>query len=361
MTLDPLSQPVAFSMRSTEMLHPEDSLDRACSLLRNSAYPFVPVVDADRLVAAVSEQSIAETLATGVPLTEPATLAETKVPLIHPQATGADALRRMSAEGLLALLVVDEFGRVAGVVAPSDLVAQPNRVPHPPTIGGMATPFGVYLTTGSVHGGASGFALVASGALLFLLFLASDQLALYLASRYSLGAYTGYLSAAIFLLSLRSVPLSGTHAAEHMVVHAIERGEPLVPEVVRRMPRVHPRCGTNLAVAGSLYLGLNNIPWTEDQSLRMIAALLVTYLLFRPLGALVQFVVTTKPPSDRQIESGIRAAKELLDRYARTRGPVASPWQRIMNSGMLHVAAGSTGVYLLILLLIRLFNLPLQI
>jgi uncharacterized protein YqhQ len=43
-----------------------------------------------------------------------------------------------------------------------------------------------------------------------------------------------------------------------MVVHAIERGEPLVLEVVRRMPRVHPRCGTNLVAGIALFLGLAN-------------------------------------------------------------------------------------------------------
>ncbi len=31
-----------------------------------------------------------------------------------------------------------------------------------------------------------------------------------------------------------------------MVVHAIEEGEDLTLEKVRPMPRVHPRCGTNL-------------------------------------------------------------------------------------------------------------------
>jgi uncharacterized protein YqhQ len=36
------------------------------------------------------------------------------------------------------------------------------------------------------------------------------------------------------------------------VVHAIERGEPLLAESVRAMPRVHPRCGTNIVAAAFL-------------------------------------------------------------------------------------------------------------
>jgi hypothetical protein len=89
-----------------------------------------------------------------------------------------------------------------------------------------------------------------------------------------------------------------------------------------------------------------------------MAAFISAYLLYRPLGSFVQFFITTRPPSDKQLASGIAAGKELLDRYARQRGPVASPWQRILNSGMLHVAAGSSGAFLLLKGLVLLFNIP---
>src|SRR2546423_10530097 len=58
----------------------------------------------------------------------------------------------------------------------------------------------------------------------------------------------------LFLLFVRALPLVQYHAAEHQAVHAMERGEPLDPEIVRRMPRVHPRCGTNIMAGGMVFL-----------------------------------------------------------------------------------------------------------
>ena len=38
------------------------------------------------------------------------------------------------------------------------------------------------------------------------------------------------------------------HGAEHMTIHALEHGDPLTPEHVRRYPTAHPRCGTEFLV-----------------------------------------------------------------------------------------------------------------
>lgn len=38
------------------------------------------------------------------------------------------------------------------------------------------------------------------------------------------------------------------HGAEHMTIHALEAGDPLVPASVRRHPTAHPRCGTEFLV-----------------------------------------------------------------------------------------------------------------
>lgn len=359
---EPLSQPIVTSMRTTESLAPEDSLDRAASLLRHTAYPFVPILEGDRLVGGVSESGLASALADGHDLGEPCTNARFDPPRIAPTATGAEGLRRMNVEGTVALLVVDEADRVIGIVGPSDLTPQRGHTPTPPTIGGMATPFGVYLTTGTISGGAGTLALMSTGALLFGLFLAADRLAVLMAEAWpATSGFAGFASAAIFLVSMRLIPLSGTHAAEHMVVHAIERGEELTLEIVRRMPRVHPRCGTNLAVGAALFIGLFNFEWTSEQELRLLLAFLATVILYRPLGSLVQFWITTKEPTDKQIASGIRAGRELLERYRLKRGPVPSTWQRIVNSGMVQVAIGSTGVYLILKTVVILFRLPIDL
>ncbi len=365
MTQDPLALPVAASIRSTETLQPEDSIERAATLLRESAYPFVPICHGERYVSAVSESSLAKALGDGVELHASVTEASERLLPILPSATGAEALRRLHDHQEGALLVVDENDHVIGVLSASDLVPQPYRYPAPPSIGGMATPFGVYLTTGVIHGGANQFALASSGALLFTTFLIADQIGEF-AYRHA-GHNSWMLQAAnfvpllVFFVAMRLMPISGTHAAEHMVVHAIERGEELTPEIVRRMPRVHPRCGTNLAVAATLFLTLFDWEWIADQELRMIVAFLATFLLFRPLGSLVQSLITTKPPNDKQLASGIRAGKELLERYRLKRGPQPNPFQRIVNSGMLHVMAGSISAYLVVKGIVVLFKLPIDV
>src|SRR5512141_186107 len=38
------------------------------------------------------------------------------------------------------------------------------------------------------------------------------------------------------------------HGAEHMTIHALEHGDPLVPSAVRKYPTAHPRCGTEFLV-----------------------------------------------------------------------------------------------------------------
>ena len=38
------------------------------------------------------------------------------------------------------------------------------------------------------------------------------------------------------------------HGAEHMTIHALEAGDPLVPEAIRKYPTAHPRCGTEFLV-----------------------------------------------------------------------------------------------------------------
>ncbi|HRK23140.1 MAG TPA: DUF1385 domain-containing protein, partial [Fimbriimonadaceae bacterium] len=149
------------------------------------------------------------------------------------------------------------------------------------------------------------------------------------------------LTFGLFLLGMRAIPLSGTHAAEHKVVHALERGEPLELEVVRRMPRVHPRCGTNLAVGASLFLGLAGWQAIADPQLRLLLAAMVTLFVWRPLGNLVQLAVTTKPPTDRQLLGAIRSGEDLIRKVHSRRRMRPSFGERLLATGMPHVLGGS--------------------
>ncbi|HVL39822.1 MAG TPA: DUF1385 domain-containing protein, partial [Fimbriimonadaceae bacterium] len=204
---------------------------------------------------------------------------------------------------------------------------------------------------------------VATGASLFSMFLLGSILAdqtLRLAPA-SWGQMFVPLQLAFFLLAMRLLPISGIHAAEHKVVHAIEREEELRPEIVSRMPRVHPRCGTNLAAGVSLFLGLGGAHWIPDQQLRLLVAALATLALWRPLGSALQLYVTTRPPTKKHIEMGIRAGRELLEKYRASDGRRASIPIRIWNTGILHVMTGSTLCYLFAYALVKAFKLPIPL
>lgn len=348
--IQPLSQPVGASMRPIEPLDAHDSIARAAATLRESAASFLPVLRDGRLIGVVTERSLAKALAMGLgPLSSADTATESEIPTITPFATGAEALRRLAETEEREIAVVDADGRFLGVVAASDLFPRMSLTPHLPMIGGMATPFGVYLTAGGVRAGASHLALVSTGMLLFTLYLAATAVGYWAADRFPAWFGTGPWPSwayegvpfLLFLIGMRLIPLSGTHAAEHKVVHALERGEPLELEVVRRMPRVHPRCGTNLAVGASLFLGLSGWNWVGDQSLRLIVAMLATLVMWRPLGNLVQSLITTKPPTDRQLMSGIRAGKELIRDVQQRRQSHPSFGRRLLATGMPHVMGGS--------------------
>jgi hypothetical protein len=274
---------------------------------------------------------------------------------------GAEALRIFNETGRHAIAVVDVMGHAVGVLTPSRLFHPHRTAYRPQLVGGLATPFGVYLTNGVVGGGAKGWALASAGAALFLTFLGAMVAVVAVLNLTNLSvpdAWMEFATVVLFLVGLRVIPLSGIHGAEHMVVHAIERGEELRPEVVRRMPRVHPRCGTNIAVGAMMFIGLSNWAWTPDQGLRLLVAILATLFLWRPLGSLAQYLFTTKPPSDSQLLGGIKAGQELLAASARSRRAHPGPLHRFLASGILHVMAGAFVAQLLALGLQAILNLP---
>lgn len=255
-----------------------------------------------------------------------------------------------------------------GVVARFDLAAARLKTLAPPRMGGMATPLGVYLTDGVHAGGAGNFGLFLSGVVLGVLSLASNLIVSgaallcserlrfdvmrYVALHYGdLGSRFGYELGSLAVLPvmmalLRLMPLAGYHAAEHQVVHCIERGEMLEPGNVRRMPRVHPRCGTNIAAAAALFSGVlcaGVIGWQTIIGAVAPAALL-TLSFWRPLGSFLQQNFTTRPASDKQIRSGIKAAEDLLAKYRQDVTTAPTIRSRILGSGLLQIFAGVLAV-----------------
>jgi CBS domain-containing protein len=333
----------------------EASLRTAAERMREQRLPIVGIVEDNQLVGAISELSLASSLAHGARADDSIEGALMRQPpTIAPYQSGAEALRKFEWAGTAALLVVDDSGQLLGVLCPSDLYPHRPHTPRPLVVGGMATPFGVYLTTGGVSAGATGLPLVLTGMLLFTLFLGGYGLSIAMATWLEMANAPAAMVQLVldavpflvFLVSLRSLPMAGTHASEHQVVHAIERGEELTVENVRRMPRVHPRCGTNLAVGMSLFLTLGTLTAIESPVFRLLIAAVLTLMLWRPLGSIMQQYVTTRPATERQLTASVSVGRELLQRFSEARIVTPSFWQRIWNSGILHVLLGSQLGYL---------------
>ncbi|BDI31141.1 hypothetical protein CCAX7_31920 [Capsulimonas corticalis] len=284
-------------------------------------------------------------------------------------AEAADALRQVG-ESTLPVFDPETGALIGHFVRP---VAEPAE---PPRLGGMATPLGVYLTDGVSSGGAGFWGLVLTGVVLGLvsvfvqalcsrmgtwadlslplLFLRWPQLYLHLTPLMAgIEQLIGFTPLLLVFVVLRMLPLAGTHAAEHQVVHCVERGQPVVPEMVRSMPRVHPRCGTNFYAAMILFLTIfvtvfsaamaHAFTVADSATFGVILAAPVALRYWRTVGGFLQYWLATRPATDKQIESGIRAAREVLERRAVAtvhRLPAMRLARRIWSMGLAQVLIG---------------------
>lgn len=380
---------VADKLQRVLPAYPDDSLLRAAELMTQGGAGVLPILEYGTPVGVLTESRLREAVQQGADWLTPVAqwMDENflRLPIDMPLEEAAETLAYTQQP----VLGVDPWGRYVGVITLAGLAARPISLPQVGIIGGMATPLGVYLTNGAVSAGASGLGLMLTGALLFALFLLANWLViggmLWAQQQYGIPLYSYYNSPfagqwflfsdvmglvlrssifIVFLLLMRLLPIAGTHAAEHKVVHAIERGEPLTLEVVRRMPRVHPRCGTNLVAGIALFLGLSRVfqfgaPEGDARDFALLMALLFTLLFWRNFGALLQWIATTKPPTDRQLLQAIRVGEELL-RKARPLGGTLPPLgMRLLHSGLLQILIGAWGLMALLYLLESLLGITL--
>jgi hypothetical protein len=266
-------------------------------------------------------------------------------------------------------MVQDGPGGLLGIVTRAELVSAVCGRVRPPLVGGMATPFGVYLTGGGVRGGVGDLALMTTG-----MYLATIQIVAYVIAYYVVGPggwiyripapldWLNWVASSgqepsrwLFFALLFKISwfITGYHAAEHQVVHTLEAGDDLQAEVVRKKPRVHPRCGTNLVAAVLImtwFWSRRNTPADVD-GLLLVAALLTTVFLWRRIGGWIQQHITTSPANPKQLHSGIVAAQELMDRYQQRPEPRVPLMRRIWNMGLIQVMGGSLVIMGLIILL----------
>ena len=189
---------------------------------------------------------------------------------------------------------------------------------------------------------ASAVAIVAGIGLFFFLPLALTQgiahLAPALGTGFAFNGVDGLIRLGVFLVYLALIAqwseirrVFEYHGAEHMVVSAYEHGDPLTVAGARAHSTRHPRCGTNflLVVVAVSVVVFSFIPGPGG-----FVAKFFSRLALLPLVAGVAFEVlrlggrpragwlavpgywlqalTTRPPSDDQIEVALRALREVL-------------------------------------------------
>jgi uncharacterized protein YqhQ len=107
------------------------------------------------------------------------------------------------------------------------------------------------------------------------------------------------------------------------------------------MPRVHPRCGTNLAVGALVFTGIVQVTWSTFQEAGALLALVLTLSVWKPLGSLAQKFVTTKTPRDKDVDGAIAAAEELIAKYRQGDRRVPTVTSRLVSSGLPLILIGS--------------------
>lgn len=382
-------QPIGQLAVRVKVVEPDDSIAKAAEAVRASHVGAVPVIEDGRLIGQVTADLLADYLMEVGPMGIKAlTIADLPlVPLIAlPESLApSEALLFFQTNALESAAVVDNSAGFLGLITRAELVSAVCGAVRPPLIGGMATPFGVYLTGGGVRGGVGDFALVTTG-----IYLASLQAVALLVSEYLFAAPSGVvyqipalaerlpavrlpvvdLSLVVFAILFRLSWITGYHAAEHQVVHTIEAGDELSPEVVRRKPREHPRCGTNLVAAVMImtffWTASREVlfyPWLATplswiDALNPVLAMLVTFFYWRRFGGWIQRNITTRPATPRQIDSGIAAGRQLMERYQLRAIGRRRRFDRVWNMGLLQVLMGWFFVLGLISLLGMVLPIP---
>lgn len=183
---------------------------------------------------------------------------------------------------------------------------------------------------------------VAIGLFFVLPVLASRSLEGVLGSSFAANIVEGVLRLGLFLAYILLIGRMNDirrvfmyHGAEHMTVHAQERGDPLELGAIRKYSTAHPRCGTAfllvvmvLAIVAFVFVGREPFWWLIASRIVLIPFIAAaSYEIIRLSGRysgnpLVKLItgpslalqaLTTREPDDDQIEIAIAAMQRTLD------------------------------------------------
>jgi len=258
--------------------------------------------------------------------------------------------------------IVDEYRRYTGKsITRQALIGFLTRMVKPRSIGGLATPIGIYMTDGKHQAGPGNIGLVLTGFTLGGIIIFVEILTGYVfRGRHLPEILIIFVQLTLFILILRLTPLVRYHAAEHQTIHAIEKGLPLTSETVRMQPRPHKRCGTNIMV---LLFGIQLVLLVSFEFVKMpfvqfiilITGFLFVFTNWRNIGMWIQEFFTTRRASLNQIENGIKVGEEILRKHKEDTSP-DSPgfFLKLWSMGFIQVLAS-------FLFLLWVFNFVLHI
>ena len=163
--------------------------------------------------------------------------------------------------------------------------------------------------------------------------LGSDILSNVVEGLIRLGLFLGYLVLISRMRDIRRVFMY--HGAEHMTIHAQERGDPLEVPHIRKYPTAHPRCGTAfllvvmvMAVAVFVFAGREPLWWLVSSRIVLVPAIaaasyeIIRFSGFHASNPLVRLItapslalqaLTTREPDDDQIEVAVSAMRHALE------------------------------------------------
>ena len=183
---------------------------------------------------------------------------------------------------------------------------------------------------------------IAIGVFFVIPVLASDRLEGLLGSSIAANIAEGVIRLALFLGYILLIGRMNDirrvfmyHGAEHMTVHAQERGDPLHIDYIRRYPTAHPRCGTAfllvvmvVAIIAFIFVGREPFWWLIASRIVLVPLIAaVSYEVIRFSGRhadnpLVHLItapslalqsLTTRQPDDDQIEIAIAAMEHAQE------------------------------------------------
>ena len=163
--------------------------------------------------------------------------------------------------------------------------------------------------------------------------LGSDVLSNVVEGLIRLALFLGYLTLISRMNDIRRVFMY--HGAEHMTIHAQERGDPLEVSFIRKYSTAHPRCGTAfllvvmvVSVAAFAFAGRDPLWWLVASRVVLIPAIaaasyeVIRFSGFHATNPFMRLItgpslalqsLTTREPDDSQIEVAISAMDHAVE------------------------------------------------